>query len=280
MPAPQYKYWLLTIPHYCFTPWLPPSCKYIRGQLESGSESNYLHWQILAILHRKGTLSSIKAVFGDECHAEASRSEAASAYVWKEETRVDGTQFELGEQPFRRNNKSDWDKVREEAKAGRLDSIESDIYVRHYFSLKRIAKDNARAPHRPGVEVVVLWGVSGSGKSHRAFSEAGEQAYFKSSTTKWWDGYRGEENVVIDEFRGQIGVEHLLRWFDKYPCFVEEKGGQIPLFAKKFWVTSNLDPREWYKDLDEDTKAALFRRFKSVVHFLFQYSSQINEPSS
>jgi len=33
---------------------------------------------------------------GPECHAELSRSAASTDYVWKEDTRVDGTPFELG----------------------------------------------------------------------------------------------------------------------------------------------------------------------------------------
>jgi len=123
MPAPQFRYFLLTIPHHDFTPYLPPGVAFIRGQLESGEQGGYLHWQLLAIFKRKLTVTAVKAVFGNNAHIEPSRSQAADAYVWKEETRVAGTQFELGERPLRRNVQADWDSVRDAAKRGALDGI-------------------------------------------------------------------------------------------------------------------------------------------------------------
>ena len=112
----------------------------------------------------------------------------------------------------------------------------------------------------------VFWGPSGLGKSRRAWDEATLEAYSKNPRTKWWDGYRGQPNVVIDEFRGGIDVSYLLRWLDRYPVCVEIKGSQLPLDATTFWITSNLDPRSWYPDLDEDTKQALLRRL-TITHF-------------
>jgi len=72
--------------------------------------------------------------------------------------------------------------------------------------------------------------------------------------------------VVIDEFRGEIGIGHLLRWFDRYPVLVEIKGGSVVLKATRFWITSNLSPDAWYPNLDEETKSALKRRL-NITHF-------------
>lgn len=68
--------------------------------------------------------------------------------------------------------------------------------------------------------------------------------------------------VIIDEFRGDIDVSHLLRWLDRYPVIVEVKGSSCPLVAEKVWITSNLHPREWYPMLDPLTFAALERRLQ------------------
>jgi len=111
----------------------------------------------------------------------------------------------------------------------------------------------------------VFIGPTGTGKSHRAWEEAGLDAYIKTSSNKWWDGYKGQKNVIIDEFDGMIGITHLLRWLDKYPCYVEIKGGTYPLFATHFWITSNNPVSCWWGD---DTKVsvrqrkALLRRIK------------------
>jgi len=112
----------------------------------------------------------------------------------------------------------------------------------------------------------VFWGRTGTGKSYRAWHEAGLDAYVKDPRTKWWCSYKGQENVVLDEFRGAIDVSHLLRWLDCYPVLVEIKGGSRPLLARKIWITSNLDPRLWYSDLDQETLDALLRRL-NITHF-------------
>lgn len=80
------------------------------------------------------------------------------------------------------------------------------------------------------------------------------------------DGYRGQEHVVVDEFRGGIDISHMLRWLDRYPVLVEVKGSAAVLTAKKIWITSNLSPDDWYKDIDEETRLALRRRLL-ITHF-------------
>ena len=112
---------------------------------------------------------------------------------------------------------------------------------------------------------VVYWGPTGTGKSHRAWREAGLAAYPKISTTKFWDGYRSHEHVVIDEFRGAIGIEKMLTWLDKYPVIIENKGSSTVLCATRIWITSNLHPNDWYPDVDQETKDALMRRLE-IVH--------------
>lgn len=113
--------------------------------------------------------------------------------------------------------------------------------------------------------IVVFHGPTGSGKSRRAWAEAGYDAYSKCPRTKWWTGYQGHANVVIDEFRGGIDIAHILRWFDRYPVSVETKGSTKPLVAKNIWITSNLHPLNWYIDLDKETKDALLRRLEVIL---------------
>jgi len=270
MPAPQARYWLLTIPHHDFVPVLHDGVAYVRGQVEQGADTGYLHWQLLVVLSKKSTMGFVKGLYGQSAHCEQSRSAAADEYVWKEDTRVAGTQFELGKRAFKRNSETDWDTVRASAIAGDLDSIPADIFVRNYHSLKRIQKDYSVAHPRPGTSCKVFWGDTGTGKSHRAWEEATQGCYVKNPSTKWWDAYKGEKHVLIDEFTGQIGITYLLRWLDKYSCRVEEKGGDLPLMATQFWICSNIDPREWYPEATPQQRAALLRRL-TITHFNTPY---------
>jgi len=264
MPAQQGRYWMLTIPHRDFLPYHMPGTQYLRGQLELG-EGGFLHWQVLATFPKKVSASRVKNDFGQSCHCELSRSEAAIEYVWKEDTRVEGTQFEFGSLAFKRNRAEDWTAIWESAKQGKLEEIPADIRVRNYRTLKQIEKDFLQ-PVAIEREVFVFWGAPGTGKSRRAWEEAGLSAFPKDPCTKFWDGYDGGPNVVIDEFRGDINISHILRWFDRYPVNVECKFGAVTLRAQRIWITSNVDPREWYPSVNEDSKNALLRRL-NITYF-------------
>lgn len=211
-------------------------------------------------------MAGVRDTFGPY-HCELSRSVAANEYVFKLETRIAGTQFELGVKPVDRTDPDDWERIWELAKNGDIARIPATIRVQSYRTLRAIASDFATPV---GIErtVVVYWGRTGTGKSKLAWEQAGLEAFPKDPRSKFWCGYRGQRHVIIDEFRGDIDVGHLLRWFDRYPVNVEIKGSSIALSAEKYWICSNLSPEQWYPNLDEESRDALRRRFEKVVHFI------------
>jgi len=282
---PQGRYWIATFPHNAFYPYLFERCVWMVGQIEKGAETGYLHWQVYFAMRDKVRLFWLRDLLGPY-HYELTRSDAAIEYCRKGETAIAGTQFELGKRAFKRNSKTDWDGIKNKAKKGKIEEIldeEPELALKHYFQFRAIAKDFNRPKKRPNVNVNVYWGATGSGKSYRAFEEAGDEMYRKSSSTKWWDGYRGETNVVIDEFDGRsIGLTHLLQWFDNYPMCVEIKGGNVPLAGVNFWITSNIDPNDWYKEQmpNPEHLAALRRRFSKVIHFTEKWGGIMKDKPS
>lgn len=210
------------------------------------------------------SLLQVKRVFSDRAHCELTRSQLAEEYVWKEETRVPGSQFELGRKPFRRNVAEDWDRIWEDAKSGSILDIPANIRIQHYRTLRTIAADFS-SPAAMERQVYVFCGRTGTGKSRRAWEEATLAAYPKDPRSKFWDGYRDQKHVVIDEFRGGIDISHILRWLDRYPVLVEIKGSSTALVAEKIWITSNLHPEQWYPDLDPETTQALLRRLQITI---------------
>jgi len=185
MPSLQGHYWMLTVPGHEYTPYLPPTVAYSKGQLELG-EGGFLHWQIVVAFDRSVRLGHVRKTYGP-FHAELTRSDDALEYVWKEDTRVPGTQYELGRLKTKRNSKRDWDEVWGFAKDGLFEDIDKSIMVCHYRAIKSIRQDYLN-PVSVEREVVVFWGSTGTGKSRRAWSEAGLQAYPKDPRTKFWDG--------------------------------------------------------------------------------------------
>lgn len=255
-------FWLLTVPQHEFTPYLPAQCSWIRGQLELGA-GGFLHWQVCVAFVRKVSLAGVSEVFGRGIHCELSRSSASRDYVWKESTRVAGTQFELGVCPIAPASKRDWESIWLSAQSGDFLAIPAHVRIQSYRTLRAIASDFAK-PIGMVRTSVVYWGPTGTGKSRRAWEEAGMDAYPKDPRTKWWSGYNGQKNVVIDEFRGGIDICHLLRWLDRYPVSVEIKGSSTPLLCERFWFTSNVSPDQWYPLLDGPTVDALLRRLEVI----------------
>lgn len=263
------RWWIGTIPYsseYGLSGRLgDPVIRYAVGQREVGGESGYEHWQVCVNFTRPVRLSAVVKIFGSGTHWEPTRSEAALSYCVKEDSAVPDTKFEYGKKPVQRGDERCWDEILACCKSGEFERIPADVYLRYYGNIQRIARDNL-VPVAIERTVRVYWGATGTGKSRRAWSEAGLEAYPKDPRTKFWDGYAGHEHVVVDEFRGGIDIGHVLRWFDRYPVLVEVKGSAVVLKAKALWLTSNLDPRLWYKDCDPETVAALMRRLE-VVYF-------------
>lgn len=233
---------------------------YLKGQLELGA-NGFLHWQLVAYFSRKRRLGAVKRLFLGNPHVECVRDrDRAIAYVWKDES-SQGFRFEHGCLPFNRSNNVDWDTVRSNASSGDLDSIPSDIAIRYYNNLRRIMTDKWEPTNRSGISVQIFYGLPGTGKTRLAQSLAGTPCYWKTPTTKWWDGYKGEKAVIIDDFDGEsIGYTHLKRWFDRFPCQVETKGGAVPLCAETFFVTSNVAPQLWFPKANVVHVNAILRR--------------------
>lgn len=203
MPSPQGRYFLCTVPEEDWEPprhSLPPQIVYIRGQLEQGTTTAYRHWQVLVAFAKKTTVSSCRRFLGGRAHCELGRSDAARDYVWKEDTRIDGTQFEVGNWPIRRNSKPDWDAVWDLAKSGSIESIPANVRLQHYRTIRTIAADFAE-PSAMERTIFVFCGRTGTGKSRRAWEEAGLSAYPKDPRSKFWDGYRNQEHVVIGKVK-------------------------------------------------------------------------------
>lgn len=109
-------------------------------------------------------------------------------------------------------------------------------------------------------------GPTGIGKTHHVHERWPD--HFKKSANKWWDGYAGEEVVVMDDLGDKVGpmlTYHLKHWMDKWPSPAGEvKGGSIPLPFKVFVVTSQWTIDEMFHGMDRD-RDAIKRRCRGRI---------------
>ena len=113
------------------------------------------------------------------------------------------------------------------------------------------------------------WGPPGTGKSHAAFAEL-DDPYVCMSSGKWWEGYDGHENVIIDDIRSSFcKFDELLRILDRYEHRIECKGGSRQLLAKNIIITSCFSPYNIY-DTGENI-LQLVRRIDEIREFDVPY---------
>lgn len=235
--------------------------QYMCGQLEKG-ESGTLHFQFYLHFSKQVTFTQLKKIHDKVHYIGVKVNNGVEKYCLKEDTRIDGP-YEFGDKPLKRNSKTDWDSVFLNAKRGHFDSIPSDIKVRCYSNLKKIEKDNLVCMDSSDCRGVWIHGPSGSGKSRLA-REQYPDAYFKLCN-KWWDGYYGQKNVIMDDFGKEHYVlgYHLKIWADRYGCVLETKGGASASSFDKFVVTSQYSIEEIWNN-DNETIDAIKRRFKII----------------
>jgi len=211
------------------------------------------HLQGYVMFTRAYRFATIKDRFLPRCHIEVAAGSTDRNYDYCSK----GGDFrEFGERPAKGKRSRDelgtYFSERLVTNRGRgLDEFAAEHPGVWYFSGHNMLRNHMtlqKPIDRPNINVRWINGPPGVGKSRFAHTTY-PNAYIKDPRTKWWNGYMLEEEVIIDDFGpGGIDINHLLRWFDRYKCLVESKGGMLPLYASKFIVTSNFHPRDLFKD--------------------------------
>lgn len=123
----------------------------------------------------------------------------------------------------------------------------------------------AEAPRPYGPRNVYwYWGDTGTGKSYTARHKA-PNAYMTKSF-KWWDGYDGEKEVILDEIRGDFCKFHeMLTLLGEMPFRVECKGGSRQALYDTIYITSHERPERLWQSVED--KSQLMDRITEIVHF-------------
>lgn len=163
--------------------------------------------------------------------------------------------------------------LRDAIKAGK-----SDIAILDDDTLSTVAMRHTRAVlwakevyrgtggDRGKLQVTLCIGPSGTGKSHCAKTEG---AYYYDGG--FWNGYQGEEVVIMDDFGGHCCTPtEFQRICDGYPLRINTKGSFIWFNGRTIRITSNYIPDAWWKDGTRKCIGAIHRRINDV-HYHDRY---------
>lgn len=265
---------------------------YMVYQYEISTEKPSLHIQGYIRFANARTLGGVKKLlekWSEEKgpHLDISRGNALEnkEYCTKLESRMDGP-FEFGECPTG-DDKADlvraWEMFCEGGGVTAKLMAEYPTYTTMYSEKwKKIKWDIDHVDWKPQKEykkkeVIVLWGDTEAGKTRYAFERG---AFLVTLSSDYpFDDYRGQKVVCFDEFRGQLSIDDFLRLTDGYPTTVRALyHGNVPFIAERIYVTSNLHPKDWYKNLDARTWKALQRRI-TTIEFMAPEIQQVVEPA-
>lgn len=252
---------------------------------ESGTE----HIQGYVYMKKRVRLAQMKRML-PRAHLEPARGTPQQNYDY---CTKDGVFFEEGTMPDTIGGRSgglkkadNYRRVIQQAKDQDMAAVLEEnpvLGLQHYHALKRIQQDFPKANENLE-DVCGIWyyGPPGVGKSHRA-REENPSLYLKPAN-KWWDGYRYEDAVLIDDFdlSHKVLGHHLKLWADKWPFPAEQKGTTIQIRPKKLIITSNYSIDEIFNE-DEQLNKAIKRRFNEVQMlemFRFADHSQASQEDS
>ncbi len=120
------------------------------------------------------------------------------------------------------------------------------------------------------IKVYWLWGKTGTGKSHSAmYAEKDPFVMHGYQLEKgYFDNYKGQTTLIIDEFAHQCKITYLLSLLDKWKLELNVKYGSTFAQWTTVFVTSNINyPDSLYPQANDEHRAALFRRITKAVHF-------------
>ena len=182
--------------------------KYAVGQLERGSETGRLHLQYFVQMERSRRLAHMRTVICDRSHWEPMYGSVAQAGLMRlrrtPESKDPGSSAlcrqlaatrprggrglcEGGDGPLQGGR-------------GVLPGLGSPWPRPDVPAPAAEARRGSPLFGPEGPEVWVLWGPSGTGKS-RFVAACWPDAFWKAPESKWWDGYSGQETVVLDDFK-------------------------------------------------------------------------------
>jgi hypothetical protein len=115
-------------------------------------------------------------------------------------------------------------------------------------------------------EVTWIWGESGLGKSTLAKSMMPTDVYIKNTASKWFCGYDGHENVILDDFRDSWWcITDMLSLLDSSERRVEVKNSSRQFLARRIIVTSVFPPDQCYENCRNEPKIQLLRRITKIL---------------
>lgn len=215
------------------------------------------------------------------CHVESGRFPRSLFDYCKKE----GDYLEFGQQT-RQGQRKDLDLFYQQIRTGdpvaKLFESHPGETLRYLGNIEKLRLRLIGQQSREKPRVLWIHGATGVGKTRYVHDREPEDLWTSSNDLKWFDGYEGQQAVLIDDFRCRdVSYGFLLRLLDRYPLNVPIKGGFVPWVPRRIYVTCPMTPEEAFENMlaEKDDIGQLTRRIDQIIRLDAQ-AQAINWPAS
>ncbi len=230
------------------------------------------HYQGWIQLFNKKTLGGMKKLMGGQVHLESTRGTPEQNDIYCKKDGKYSTRGKFISQGERTDLQGTYNRIMDGSITLR-DVAEEDFgtYCRYRNGFKdaQIWADAKLSREFRKVEVIVHAGATGTGKTRFAMEAHASEKIFKveGSEMTWFDGYQGEDVLVIDDYSNDVKITRLLNLLDGYRLRLPIKGGFTYARWTKVYITTNLTREELHPFAKDAHKKALSRRITAWTHF-------------
>lgn len=194
----------------------------------------------------------------------------------KEQTRVQNSFEEYGIMPLAgQGRRTDLANLYQMIKDGysNTEILENNsdniLYLQHIDKARlEIQNQKYKSERRLDLLVTYVYGKTGCGKSRDILDTHGDANVYRATDYSHpFDTYRGEDVLVLEEYRSNLQAGDLLNYLDVYPIQLPARYNNRQAAYHFVYIVSNIPLTDQYKNIQieqPETYAALLRRIKKV----------------
>ncbi len=264
---------------------------------ETGLESNLFHTHLYIVFENPISWKSIAKHFPN-VHRDMviqGTSQQNRDYVFKEgkwlsdpkaDTNHRDSHEEFGELPNERPGKrTDLDELYSMIKDGYSTYEILEHNPKYLMQVDRIDRVRQLVHEQQfkdvwrNIDVTYIWGIPGIGKTRYVMDKYGySNVYCVTDYDHPFDGYKGQDVILFDEFRSSIELSVMLRILDGYPVELPARyNNKVACFTKVYFCT-NIDIRCQYPNKQREEPlswCAFLRRINRIKVHEDEYSTVV-----
>ena len=121
------------------------------------------------------------------------------------------------------------------------------------------------------MEVEYWYGETGQGKTRTVMEKYGYENVYRVTNYKYpFDGYRGQDVIIFEEFHDSLKIQEMLTYLDGYPLDLPCRYNNKVACYTKVYILSNVAFDEQYRDIFREypeTFRAFRRRISCIKEF-------------